>query len=215
MCQKQYQQADKDKIAEHNKQYQQANKDKIAEHSKHYREANKEKIAERNKQYREANKEKISEQKKQYREANKEKMAEHKKQYQRHRLEIDPHYRMIANLRSRLNNAFNGRNKSQPTKQLLGIDIGLFNNWIRFQLPDGYSVNDVGPNLHLDHVLPLSSFNLENSEEQKKACSWINIAPVPAEENIKKGDQVDNVMYHKQLVKAQFFEQNVLNFELN
>jgi hypothetical protein len=122
---------------------------------------------------------------------------------------------MIANLRKRLYKAFNGLSKSQPTKQLLGIDIGLFNNWIRFQIPDGYSVNDVGPKLHLDHVLPLSSFNLENPEEQKKACNWINIAPITAEENIKKGDRVDNFLYHKQLVKAQFFEQNVLNFELN
>ena len=49
--------------------------------NKQYREDNKEKIAEYIKQYREDNKERISEQKKQYREDNKEKIAEYIKQY--------------------------------------------------------------------------------------------------------------------------------------
>lgn len=48
---------------------------------KEYREANKEKIFEQGKQYREANKEIIFEKKKQYREANKEVIAKHKKEY--------------------------------------------------------------------------------------------------------------------------------------
>ena len=78
---KQYYQANQEKILEHKKQYYQANSEKIAESGKQYYQENKEKIAERGKQYYQANKEKIAERDKQYRQANKEKIAEWYKQY--------------------------------------------------------------------------------------------------------------------------------------
>jgi hypothetical protein len=62
--QKEYQEANKDKI----KEYRKANKDKIKESGKEYYKANKDKI----KEYREANKDKMKE----YREANKDKIKE-------------------------------------------------------------------------------------------------------------------------------------------
>ena len=74
---KQYRQANPEKIAESNKQYRQANKEKILEYKKQYRQANPEKIAESNKQYYQENKEKIAE----YQQANSEKIAEYKKQH--------------------------------------------------------------------------------------------------------------------------------------
>ena len=71
--QKEYQNANKEKIQERKKQYYQANKEKIQE----YYQANKEQT----KQYYQANKEKIQE----YREANKEKIKEKKRIYRRQR----------------------------------------------------------------------------------------------------------------------------------
>tara|TARA_R110000803_G_scaffold38011_1_gene82028 strand:+ start:357 stop:1004 length:648 start_codon:yes stop_codon:yes gene_type:complete len=93
--QKEYQNANKEKIQERKKQYYQANKEKIQEYyqankeqTKQYYQANKEKIQEyyqankeQTKQYYQANKEKIQE----YREANKEKIKEKKRIYRRQR----------------------------------------------------------------------------------------------------------------------------------
>jgi len=80
-CQKQYYQANREKIAERKKQYEQANREKIAEQKKQYRQENREKIAERNRQHYQENREKIAEQKKQYHQENREQILGQKKQY--------------------------------------------------------------------------------------------------------------------------------------
>ena len=56
----------KEEREKYQKEYQQKNKEKIAETQKEYREANKEKLAEYEKEYREVNKEKISKMKSEY-----------------------------------------------------------------------------------------------------------------------------------------------------
>ena len=74
-----YYEENKDKIAKQKKAYQKANKEKIAEQKKAYQKANKEKIDEKNKVYYAENKDKIAKQKKAYQKSNKEKIAERKK----------------------------------------------------------------------------------------------------------------------------------------
>jgi len=79
--QKEYQQKNKKKVCEWEKRYRENNKEKIAERKKEHYQNNKEKNAEKNRQYRENNKEKFIEYKKQYQQENKEKIAERKKEY--------------------------------------------------------------------------------------------------------------------------------------
>jgi len=73
LCQKQYREENKERLAERQKQYYQENK----EHYKQYRQENKK----CRKQYNKENKERIAAQKKQYREENKERIAEREKKY--------------------------------------------------------------------------------------------------------------------------------------
>ena len=78
---KEYQNQNKEEIAEKSKEYRDKNKEKIAEKQKEYRDQNKEELAEKKKKYYEANKEEISEKHKEYCEANKEELAEKMKEY--------------------------------------------------------------------------------------------------------------------------------------
>ena len=44
-------------------------------------------------------------------------------------------------------------------------------------------------NIHLDHVRPLSSFDLKNYEQLKEASHYTNIQPLLAKDNLTKGDR--------------------------
>lgn len=44
---------------------------------------------------------------------------------------------------------------------------------------------------HLDHIRPLSSFNWDDPEEQKKAVHYTNLQPLWAFDNLSKGDKWD------------------------
>lgn len=68
-CRREYQEANRDRIAEYLREYRDANRDKISELRREYEEANREKIAERRRGYREANREKIAARQREYNEA--------------------------------------------------------------------------------------------------------------------------------------------------
>ena len=80
--QKDYYQANRDKILERDKKYHQLNCDKRCKYQKEYRETNKDKILENKKDYYQANRDKILAYKKQYREANREEI--NKKQLEKY-----------------------------------------------------------------------------------------------------------------------------------
>jgi len=91
---KEYYEANRDKLSDYQKDYREANKDKISERMKKYREANKERISERMKKYHEVNKDKISD----YREANKERiLKKDKERYEKNKDKISERRKQRVN----------------------------------------------------------------------------------------------------------------------
>ena len=43
---------------------------------------------------------------------------------------------------------------------------------------------------HLDHIVPLSSFDLSNKEQLQQAFIWSNMQILTVEENLRKGAKV-------------------------
>ena len=126
------------------------------------------------------------------------------KTYSIARRKNDPEFKLAENLRSRLGHAIKGKSKSK-TRQLIGIDFETFRKWIDFQLEEGMTKENYGTIWHIDHVLPLASFNLLDEDELQKAMIWINLRPLTPFKNMEKSNKVDRWLYVMQEVKAAYF----------
>ena len=56
---------------------------------------------------------------------------------------------------------------------------------------------------HIDHVLPVSLFDIEKIEEQDLILPWFNLMPYPAKENIVKGNKIlpEQLRFHIKKIK--------------
>ena len=129
----------------------------------------------------------------------------HYNEYSKARRLYDPEFKLIGNMRCRLGDVLKGKSKSQTTKQLIGVNFEIFIKWIKYQLEEGMTMDNYGSIWHLDHVLPISSFNLLEEEELFKAMNWMNIRPMLPVKNIQKSNKIDRRLYLMQEVKAHYF----------
>lgn len=100
--------------------------------------------------------------------------------------------RIARNLRTRFWIALNGKSKMVSAIQDLGVDIELFKKILEskfYSRADGVGMTWENYGMwEIDHLKPLSSFDLTNLEEQKKACHYSNLQPLWREDNRKKSD---------------------------
>jgi predicted HicB family RNase H-like nuclease len=184
--QKQYNEANKEKIADYKKQYYEANKEIFTEKSKQYNEANKEKLADYQKQYYEANKEIITEKSKKYREANKEKLADYRKQYKK-----QWNIRLHKNISTALSNSLKTTGKSKRTFKYLGCTKEVFIKYLESKF-EGKNMNwDNYGEWHIDHIIPLSLIDSTNEIEVMYIWHYTNLQPMWCSDNISKGNKID------------------------
>ena len=195
--QAEYRQNNKEKIAARNAEYHQKNKEKIAARNAEYRQNNKEKIAAKKVEYAKHNKEKIAARKAEYTQQNRKKNNE----YNRNRHKNNANAKLANNIRSRINKALKGHNKSFHTKEILGIDIENYKKWLLFQMTPEMNFN----NIHIDHVKPISSFDISNDNELLEAFNWRNTQPLLKQDNLRKSNKVNEEDYNNQFKKAREF----------
>ena len=164
---------------------------KQKEYYKQYRLKNKNKILEVKKDYRLKNKKEILKKWKKYYLENKEKINEYKKQYHKKRRQTDPKYKILNTLRDRIRSALkNNRkgmaSKSKNTKKLLGCTVDELWIHLQKQFKPGMTKENHGK-WHIDHIIPCSSFDLTQPEEQVKCFHYTNLQPLWAIDNFKKG----------------------------
>jgi len=202
---KQYQN-NKEEINEKHKEYRKNNKDKLSEYAKEYRENHKEEASEYQKEYRENNKEELDKYNKEWRENNKDKLSEYTKEYNKKwrennrekinkhhndRMKTDINYKLAHNLRSRLNRAIKNNQKSGSAVRDLGCSIPQLRIYLESKFQFGMNWDNWNyKGWHIDHIIPLSSFDLENREELLKAVNYINLQPLWWHDNISKGDKI-------------------------
>jgi hypothetical protein len=193
-----YREANKDKVRKREKAYYQNNKEKMRQKAKDYYQLNKKKNNEQNKIWRNANKEYLKnydknrepqrkENRKAYYKANKVKIRE----YYNNRLKIDIQYKLSINIRGRLNKALKNNYKCGSAVKDLGCTIDELKLYLESKFQEGMSWDNwTKDGWHIDHIRPLSSFDLTNREEFLQACHYTNLQPLWAKDNFAKKDKI-------------------------
>ena len=158
-----------------------------------WRDNNKEKLSKKHKLWYENNKNKWNDYIKEYRKNNVDKIRQIKRDYERNRKASDPLYKLISNFRTAIYQVLKESNveKNGHYFDILGytpeeLIIHLENQFKGDMTWDNYGV------WHVDHKLPISSFNIQEigDEEFMKCWSLDNLQPMWGEENIRKSNKI-------------------------
>lgn len=162
------------------------NKEKEIKYGKIYRDENKEKIAKKNKKYRNRPENKIKA--KEYN--NKLENKERRNKYQKARRKSDNAFRLMLNLRTRVNKVLSGNNKSLTTMLLIGCDIDYLMYHLQSQFTKGMTWDNYGKGgWQVDHIKPCSKFDLTDSKQQELCFNFKNLQPLWAIDNMRKGNK--------------------------
>jgi hypothetical protein len=133
-----------------------------------------------------------------YREEYKRKQREYHQQIGRHRMrerrQNDRGYRILDNLRRRLNQAVKGiGDKSDNTIKLIGLSSGQdILNYLRLKSQE-YDDKELGKDddgLVIDHYIPCEVFDMTNTEHQRVCFHYTNLQLLRNSENSEKSDKI-------------------------
>jgi len=120
---------------------------------------------------------------------NKEHIAKKHYEYVRLRKKNDINFKLAYIVRGRLNKVIH------KTKDHSAIDsLGCSVSELKQHLESKFQFNMTWANYgfygwHIDHIKPLSSFDLSDPEQFKQACHYTNLQPLWATDNLRKGNR--------------------------
>lgn len=200
---REYRNKNKLQISVYNQDYWRTNKEHLTEKQREFWRQNSERFLSRDRQYRKTNKEHIQARDRDYRERNKERRsAANKLWYKTHKNQVretrkryyssNINARLAKALRNRLWDALKGRTKNGSAVGALGISLEEFRLYIEAKFYPGMTWDNWGiAGWHLDHIVPLSSFDLTNFEQMCRAMHFTNLQPLWALDNIRKGSSLE------------------------
>jgi hypothetical protein len=110
----------------------------------------------------------------------------------------DPVGKIKRVIRCRIYSALHYKNKN--TIHYLGCNNAEYIKWITWN-DKNYTLENRGNEWHIDHVIPLSKFDLEDEEEQQIAFNWRNTTAVSVKENLSKNNKILIPQLHEHLEK--------------
>lgn len=119
------------------------------------------------------------------------KRREYMNSYERIKMQTDPTFKLRKYLGSRLRTALKAQKakKNQHILDLCGLGYEAIREYIEKQFKPGMTWDNHGM-WHIDHIRPVSSFNLHDPEEVKKCFHYTNLQPLWAFENLSKSNKI-------------------------
>ena len=102
----------------------------------------------------------------------------------------DPNAKLLFYTRSSMYKVLRGLEKSAPTLKLLDVpNIEFLWQHLIKQFQPGMTKENYGL-WHVDHIIPCSSFDFSDFEQQKKCFHYTNLQPLWASDNLSKGTKI-------------------------
>ena len=102
-------------------------------------------------------------------------------------------YRIKNSMRNRFRNSLKRyqQTKCDGMSVMIGCSWSFFTKWIESKFSKKMNWNNYGIfGWHIDHIKPLSIFDLTNEEDFKIAVHYKNLQPLWAIDNLKKSNKV-------------------------
>lgn len=172
---------------EYSRIYHKEHRDELLEKGRMRRLLNPEKYREKSKNWMINNPEKYLETKKKSIKKNHLKLMAGHSKYCKTRRDTDPIFKLITNIRTRINRAITRESKYGRTMDLLGCTIVELKKHIESQFLPGMSWENWGLyTWHIDHKKPIASFDISDPEQQKICFHFSNLQPMWAKDNLMK-----------------------------
>jgi hypothetical protein len=129
--------------------------------------------------------------KKDWKESNKFSFLEKRRLYRKKRSEVDPSFKLVNNLRCRLNDFLNFRKfkKNNKTIVLIGCTPQQLKIYLESKFLQNMSWENYGyRGWHVDHIIPLSS--AKNYNDIYKLFHYTNLQPMWGIDNMIKGNKI-------------------------
>lgn len=139
--------------------------------------------------YKQNNRERIAEKAREYRKNNKNLISIKDVIRKRNRRHTDILFALTHRIRARVSCAYNGKLKSLATEKLIGCSYEEFKVHIEKQFTNGMGWEN-RKLWHIDHIIPICHFDLNNNEEALKAFHYTNCRPLWAKDNLSKGSKL-------------------------
>jgi hypothetical protein len=114
----------------------------------------------------------------------------------------NPGYKLECAVRKRIWSALKGSQKCDHSMSLIGCSPDTLRLSLEVRFEPGMTWQNYGTAWHVDHIIPLSAYDLTDPEQQREAFHYTNLQPMWAHENMAKGDEVPGTELVLRLMEA-------------
>ncbi len=160
---------------------------------KKYREKNKEKLNEYHKEWSKLKRKELREYHSTWRDNNREHVNEKTRLWYLNRRRTDPSFRLKCNTRTAVWTCLKERDvaKYRSTFELLGYSLKELMTHLEALFTEGMTWDNYGE-WHVDHKIPMNSFNFETTDDREFKLCWCldNLQPLWGSDNLTKGTKL-------------------------
>lgn len=165
----------------HRKEYYQNNRNKVCKQRREYYQNNRNKICKKSREYY-----------KKIDKINKEKIIKIHNEYKKNRRKNNLNFRLNERMSTAIGKSLKYNKNGHHWESLVGYTHKQLKRHLEKQFSKNMNWNNYGSYWHIDHIIPISEFKFDKSEDlQFKEC-WAlnNLRPLEKMENIKKGNKL-------------------------